>query len=107
MVAIFLVGTKSDWHETCNSKKHLSATSTLLHSGNLSMLVLTRKSQEQIRIGRDIIVTVVRIKGQSVRLGIQAPTEIPVLRGELEFHLPAEALEDEEESACSSYSSLS
>ena|SRR5687768_17186628 len=49
------------------------------------MLVLTRKKDEQIRIGEDIIITVIRVKGKSVRLGIQAPRTEPVLRGELEF----------------------
>lgn len=55
------------------------------------MLVLTRKKDEQIRIGEDIIITVVRVKGKSVRLGIQAPRKAPVLRGELEFREPRSA----------------
>lgn len=52
------------------------------------MLVLTRKKDEQIRIGDDIIITVIRVKGKAVRLGIQAPRTEPVLRGELEFREP-------------------
>lgn len=52
------------------------------------MLVLTRKKDEQIRIGDHIIITVIRVKGKSVRLGIQAPRTEPVLRGELEFRDP-------------------
>lgn len=47
------------------------------------MLVLTRKQGEQIRIGDDVVITVVRTKGKGVRLGIQAPAHIPVLRGEI------------------------
>ncbi|MDP7018942.1 MAG: carbon storage regulator [Pirellulaceae bacterium] len=47
------------------------------------MLVLTRKSQEQIRIGDDIVVTVLRVKGNSVRVGVEAPRQIRVVRGEL------------------------
>jgi carbon storage regulator CsrA len=47
------------------------------------MLVLTRRKQETIRIGNDITITVVRIKGKSVRLGIEAPKKHAVLRGEL------------------------
>jgi carbon storage regulator len=47
------------------------------------MLVLTRKQGECIRIGDDIVVTVVRTKGKAVRLGIQAPMTVPVLRGEV------------------------
>lgn len=47
------------------------------------MLVLTRKVNEQIRIGNDIVITVVRLAGDKVRLGIEAPKEVPVLRAEL------------------------
>jgi carbon storage regulator len=59
------------------------------------MLVLTRKPQEKIRIGDDIIITVLRMKGKSVRLGIEAPGNVQVLRGELVF----EAAEEPDESA--------
>jgi carbon storage regulator CsrA len=47
------------------------------------MLVLTRKLQQQIKIGEQITVTVLRIKGNTVRVGIQAPREVRVVRGEL------------------------
>jgi carbon storage regulator CsrA len=47
------------------------------------MLVLTRKVREQIKIGDDIVITILRIKGQSVRVGIDAPRSMRVLRGEL------------------------
>jgi carbon storage regulator CsrA len=47
------------------------------------MLVLTRKQQEQIHIGNNIVITILKTKGKTVRLGIQAPAEVPVLRGEL------------------------
>jgi carbon storage regulator len=47
------------------------------------MLVLTRKQGEQIRIGDDVVITVVRTKGKGVRLGIQAPAHVPVLRAEV------------------------
>ncbi|MEQ8211475.1 MAG: carbon storage regulator [Lacipirellulaceae bacterium] len=55
------------------------------------MLVLTRKQNEQIRIGEDITITVIRTKGKAVRLGIQAPSNISVLRGELVFDSSDEA----------------
>lgn len=48
------------------------------------MLVLTRKQQDTIRIGEDVVVTVVRIKGNIVRLGIDAPQEVRVVRGEVD-----------------------
>ncbi|WP_417739220.1 carbon storage regulator [Rosistilla oblonga] len=50
------------------------------------MLVLTRKAKQQIRLGDDIIVTVLQVKGNSIRLGIEAPRETRVVRGELEFY---------------------
>ncbi len=47
------------------------------------MLVLTRKRQEQIRIGENITLTILRIKGNTVRVGIEAPRDVRVIRGEL------------------------
>lgn len=49
------------------------------------MLVLTRKQNEKIQIGDNITITVIRMKGKSVRLGIEAPSNVNVLRGELVF----------------------
>ena len=48
-------------------------------------MVLTRKQQEKIRIGDGITITVLKMKGSAVRLGIEAPTEVSVVRGELKF----------------------
>ena len=53
------------------------------------MLVLTRKVREQIKIGNDIVITVLRVKGQSVRIGIEAPRGVRVLRAELPDARPA------------------
>ncbi len=47
------------------------------------MLVLSRKEEEWIRIGDNIYVYVLEIKPGCVKLGIRAPKEIPILRGEL------------------------
>ena len=47
------------------------------------MLVLTRKSNQSIMIGDDIEVTVLSIIGEKVRIGIDAPREIPVFRKEV------------------------
>jgi carbon storage regulator len=57
------------------------------------MLVLTRKYQEKIRIGHDITITVLRTKGKAVRLGIEAPADVPVIRGELTFDTSKRASE--------------
>ncbi len=54
------------------------------------MLVLTRKQNEKIQIGDQITITVLRMKGKAVRLGIEAPDDVNVLRGELVFELPEE-----------------
>jgi len=48
------------------------------------MLVLSRKEAQRIRLGDSIVITVVRLSGDKVRLGIQAPKEMLVLRDELE-----------------------
>jgi carbon storage regulator len=52
------------------------------------MLVLTRKSNQSIMIGDDVEVSVLAVSGEKVRIGIQAPQEIPVFRKEiyLEIH---------------------
>ena len=50
------------------------------------MLVLSRKESERIRLGDSIVVTVVRVAGDKVRLGIEAPSDMLVLRDELEAH---------------------
>lgn len=49
-----------------------------------SMLVLSRKKNERIIIAHDIEITVVEIRGDKVRLGIEAPKHIPVHREEVE-----------------------
>lgn len=48
------------------------------------MLVLSRKVEEQIVIGGDVTVTVLEIKGDRVRLGVEAPRNVPVNRQEIE-----------------------
>ncbi|MEQ8209920.1 MAG: carbon storage regulator [Lacipirellulaceae bacterium] len=48
------------------------------------MLVLSRKESQRIRLGEDIVITVVRLAGDKVRLGIDAPRDMLVLRDELE-----------------------
>jgi carbon storage regulator len=51
------------------------------------MLVLTRRVGEQILIGEEISITVVRIQGDKVRLGIEAPKSVAVHREELRERL--------------------
>ena len=49
----------------------------------MSRLVITRKNQQSFVIGKDITVTVVDINRNQVKISIQAPREVPVLRSEL------------------------
>jgi carbon storage regulator len=54
------------------------------------MLVLTRKSNQSIMIGDDIEVSVLAIMGEKVRIGIQAPRDIPVFRKEVYLEIQEE-----------------
>lgn len=59
------------------------------------MLVLSRKIGEKVVIGNGIVVTVLEVKGRQVRLGFQAPPNVPIWRGELaEFHDHVESADD-------------
>jgi carbon storage regulator CsrA len=61
------------------------------------MLVLTRKAQQSIRIGDSIKVTILRVKGNTVRVGVQAPESVRIVRSELpDYGTPrAEVIEEE------------
>ena len=54
------------------------------------MLVLTRKSNQSIMIGDDIELSVLAIMGEKVRIGIQAPRDIPVFRKEVYLEIQQE-----------------
>jgi carbon storage regulator len=56
------------------------------------MLVLTRKSNQSIMIGDDIEVTVLSVMGEKVRIGIQAPRDIPVFRKEVYLEIQQERM---------------
>jgi carbon storage regulator len=47
------------------------------------MLVLTRRHGESIKIGGDILITILKSRGQQIRIGIEAPKAIKVRRGEV------------------------
>ena len=47
------------------------------------MLVLSRKKDEEIRIGSDVVVKVLKVRGNTVTLGIEAPDGVRILRAEL------------------------
>jgi carbon storage regulator len=50
------------------------------------MLVLSRRQSERIRLGDSIVLTIIRVSGDKVRLGIEAPANVLVLRDELHAH---------------------
>ena len=47
------------------------------------MLVLTRKADQKIQIGSNITITVIEVKGRYVRLGIEAPRDVRIVRSEI------------------------
>jgi carbon storage regulator len=53
------------------------------------MLVLSRKESQRIRLGDSIVITIVKISGDKVRVGVDAPADVLVLRDELEVRDPA------------------
>lgn len=48
------------------------------------MLVLSRKESEKVLLGDEIVLTIVRLSGDRVRLGIEAPSDMLILREELD-----------------------
>ena len=64
--------------------------SRLRRGGSQPVLVLTRKSNQSIMIGDDIEVSVLSIMGEKVRIGIQAPRDIPVFRKEVYLEIQQE-----------------
>lgn len=54
------------------------------------MLILTRKEGESLRLGDDITVTVVSVKGGNVRLGVSAPRDVAIHREEVYVRVAAE-----------------
>jgi carbon storage regulator CsrA len=93
------------WHSRCSTASSFSPGASILtaerehrmesikHTSSvpygemeIAMLVLTRKLDEAVRIGEDIKITVIRVKGNTVRLGIEAPRSVRVVRDELDKH---------------------
>jgi len=58
------------------------------------MLVLTRRTDESLMIGNDITVTVLGVRGNQVRIGINAPAKIPVHREEIFVRLYREQVQE-------------
>ncbi len=54
------------------------------------MLVLSRKKTERLVIGGNIVITVVDVRGDKVRLGIEAPRDVPIHRSEVQAAIQSE-----------------
>ncbi len=61
------------------------------------MLILSRRVGESVLIGKDVSITVLRVKGDQVRLGVDAPKEVAVQRNELSEKINAGLVANEEQ----------
>ena len=66
------------------------------------MLILTRKTNEKIKIGNEITLSIIEIKGEQVKIGVEAPKEVKVFRQEV-FN----AIQNENRAAATSQESIS
>ena len=66
------------------------------------MLILSRKTDEKIRIGQNITITVIEVRGDQVKLGVEAPKSVKVFRQEV-----FDAIQKENAEAASTSSNLS
>ncbi len=66
------------------------------------MLILSRKVDEKIRIGNDITLTIIEVKGEQVKIGVEAPKNVKVFRQEV-----FDAIQKENVAAATTSSSLS
>src|SRR6202042_1990478 len=72
---------------------------TSCNAGRQVMLVLTRKSNQSIMIGDDVEISVLAIVGEKVRIGIQAPREVPVFCKEVYLEIKDEQVTEAEPGA--------
>ena len=65
------------------------------------MLILTRKTNEKIKIGNEITLSIIEIRGEQVKIGVEAPKEVKVFRQEV-FN----AIQNENRAAATSQESI-
>jgi len=78
---VLATGLSERWPDLCGAG--IKPGQQRLLEKEFDMLVLTRKERERLRIGNDIVIVVLKLKSGGVRLGIEAPKDVPVLRDEL------------------------
>jgi carbon storage regulator len=86
-----------DWHGGClpheakdgleRAPRHPNSYSEG-HSREGAMLVLSRRAGQSVRLGNGVRITLVKIDGQSVRIGIEAPEDVGIRRAEIAFEVP-------------------
>jgi carbon storage regulator len=76
-------------HMAVLRNRHICQHPIFQRQRSVLMLVLTRKARQQIQIGPYVTITILAIKGQAVRVGIEAPKDVSVLRMELAEKLAA------------------
>src|ERR1044072_3840379 len=75
---------------TCVNRCRMAYCADRRQQGGVRMLALTRKSNQSIMIGDDIEVPALSVMGEKVRIGIQAPRDIPVFRKEVYLEIQQE-----------------
>ena len=65
------------------------------------MLILSRKVEEKIKIGEDITITLIEVRGDQVKIGVEAPKNVKVFRQEV-----FEAIQQENKEACATSETL-
>ena len=63
----------------------------MFSKGGLNVLILTRRVGEVLRIGDDVRITILGVKGNQARIGIDAPSDLPVHREEIYIRISSES----------------